>query len=85
MISKDVCKKCIDRDRLAFGEDPNNPDAVHVGWEERDERAWRISRLVLCSHSPYMDSISAFDEVPEYCPHTFEHLVALGMGEESNG
>ena len=81
MLIKSVCKKCINKHRKAYGEDRNDPETQSYPWCERDERGWRISRLVLCAYENYLDSLSAFDKPPESCPYQFVMLVAQGMSE----
>jgi hypothetical protein len=81
MLIKSICKKCINKYRTVYGEDPNDPDTEAYPWCDSDERGWRISRLVQCTRRSYSDSLSEFDEAPDSCPYRFEMLVAQGMGE----
>jgi len=62
MLSKEICKKCI-----------NSEDK----WDKYDEKNWKKFCEVICliGHEGRPDNISIKEEPPENCPFTLEHIM----------
>ena len=77
VLSKRVCRSCIDRERLAFP------------WDEVDEGMWEHAGGVYCSE--YLCEILESDrelvcvnlDPPSRCRYAMEHVVDMDACEES--
>lgn len=96
MLSKTVCRSCINRHGSLFGEE--------AGWSDVDDDAWHNDCTVSCPMwlvdvpgSPTVQAVqspvkatnenqygvSIYQEPPEGCPYTLEHLVDVNAEKES--
>jgi len=70
LFQKDICIKCINRNRHLDSDTP-------FPWDNGDDRSWRVSNVVRCTvRINEMFPISIHDELPEGCFFVLEQLVS---------
>jgi hypothetical protein len=72
MLTKEICKKCINSKRLKYFDYPSSDNPMH--WNEDDEQRWEIKKCVRCSIEE-LNSVGVERPIPRECFYYLEHLV----------